>query len=143
MTEVLITDREDLRPGDVLRVWPQAIPEQWAEGPIYEMSGGRLMVAGVSLRWGHGEWATDRFDLTAHPARRTVPDLPTERGSVILVTAINGERLDRPAPSLAPAIGGAWFVYGRGWHFPDDITAWIPATVTETGPEVTRWATST
>lgn len=137
MTEILIHDKDDLRPGDLLRVWPPDEPDRWAEGPICEMSVGRLIVGGLIIGWVSGEWITDRFDLTAHPARRTVPDLPTEAGSVILVTALDGKRLAEPMPAML-GNEGRWFVVGYDWYSADRITGWLPATVTEAGPEVTR-----
>ena len=137
--EILIHDRNDLRPGDVLRVWPQGIPEQWAEGPICETTDGWLMVCGLLIRRSDGEWVFARFDLTAHPARREVPDLPTERGSVVRVTQINISRL--PWPSIGVLVENgpeAWSVLGWGYRRADEITGWVPLTVTEAGPEVTR-----
>ena len=33
MTEILIRNRDDLRPGDLLRVWPQGSPGTGRPGP--------------------------------------------------------------------------------------------------------------
>ena len=79
--ETLITDREALRPGDLLRVWPDGSPECWTEGPIHEMSDGRLWVGVLLIRWSDGEWITDNFDLTEYPARRLVP--PVDEAQVV------------------------------------------------------------
>lgn len=140
-TEILIHNRENLRPGDILRVWPKSVPEQWAEGPICEMADSGLVVGGLFIRWYNGEWASTRFDLTAHPARRTVPDLPTAPGSVVRVTQIHNTRL--PAPRIGVRVEAgytpeAWWVAGYGYRRAEEITGWIPLTVTEAGPEVTR-----
>lgn len=138
-TEILIHNRHSLRPGDILRVWPQDEHDRWAEGPIHETNSGGLMVGGLLIGWVCDEWITDRFDLTAYPARRTVPDLPTERGSVVRVTRIRGTWLPRPSIGvLADNSPEPWWVTGYGYCRPEEITSWIPLAVTEAGPEVTR-----
>lgn len=76
-TEILIHDPGDLRPGDVLRVWPEKHPERWAEGPIWIGNAGVWVVGGRFLCYEDGpeagQWPEVTFDLAAHPARRTVP----------------------------------------------------------------------
>ena len=83
--ETLIYNRDDLRAGDVLRVWPRKHPDRWSEGPIWISSTNAWLVGGRYLCRGDGQWEAD-IDLATHPARRTVP--PVDEAQVEALTEL-------------------------------------------------------
>ena len=127
-----ITNREDLRVGDIATFTHHG--HKFA-GPLWEREEGTLFLGPEGVRYKHrhtGElrWS-QYFEFVS--GTREAPPLPTEPGSVILVSECRGERVD--VPVLAVCDGeGEWRTFGHMfdgcmWHRPDHITAWTPARV--------------
>ena len=127
-----ITNRDDLLVGDIATF---TFNGHKFTGPLWEREEGTLFLGAESVRYkynltGEIRWS-DYFDFIS--ATREAPSLPTEPGSVILVTECRGERVDEPV--LAMMISeGEWVTFGHMfvgyyWYLPEDITEWTPAKV--------------
>lgn len=122
-----ITNREDLRVGDIATF---AYDGHKFTGPLWERSTGTLLIGDSTVRAINGLWLAGH---TFVRATRPAPSLPTEPGSVILVSECRGERVDEPV--LAVLAGdGEWVTFGRmfgehNWYLPEHIAAWTPAKV--------------
>ncbi|WP_102508170.1 hypothetical protein [Sanguibacter massiliensis] len=127
MTVIEITNRDDLRVGDVATF---AYRGHEFSGPLWKREDGRLFLGGEIVRYAIGVWSGY---FTFVRATREAPSLPTEPGSVILVTECHGERLDPPVLAVCDG-DGEWLTLARAidgsrWHLPKHITAWTPAKV--------------
>ena len=118
-----ITNRDDLRVGDIATF---AFDGHEFTGRVWAGGGGALYVGASLVRDSGGP-----YEFVS--GTREAPPLPTEPGSVILVSECRGERVD--VPVLAVCDGdGKWRTFGHMfdgcmWHRPEHIGAWTPARV--------------
>lgn len=137
MTTITITNREDLRPGDDAKF--EFIDFRQGKhpvtGPLWTQEGQNLIVGGDPVRFSDGMWGRAYRFVSA---TRTVPDLPTEPGSVIHVYEARGKRFEKPVLAVLDELGRDWFtpisVDGYFWHSPDHITDWRNVEITEVQP---------
>ena len=136
-TTITITDREDLRPGDVatfeyVRRDGTAHP---FTGPLWTQEGQNLTIGGYPVRFSDGEWSRYYRFVSA---TRTVPDLPTEPGSIIHVYESRGERFEKPVLAVLDELKKDWFtptaVDGYYWHHPEHIIDWRNVEIVEMQP---------
>lgn len=123
-----ITNRDDLRVGDVATFTHHG---HEFTGPLWEREEGTLFLGPEGVRYGHKSRWSEYFTFVR--ATREVPPLPTEPGSVILVTECRGVRVDEPVLAVRD-IEGEWTtptgrLAGYRWHLPEHITEWTPAKV--------------
>lgn len=122
-----ITSRVDLRVGDIATFTYQG---HEFTGPLWNGIRDDLTLGDTLVRFPMGTWS-HYFEFVR--ATRPAPSLPTEPGSVILVSECRGERVDEPV--LAMMISeGEWVTFGHmfagyDWYLPEDITEWTPAKV--------------
>lgn len=107
-----IRNVEDLRPGDIMRMWWDD-PETWFEGPIIEV-GGTWLIGGAVV-WGNYYWRAE-FDLDKYPARREMVNL--RHGTVVDCVLKSGTR-GRAIVDL----DGDWLVYMRDDNTYDSFPA--------------------
>lgn len=129
MSVIEITDREDLRVGDVATF---AFDGNEFTGPLWTEGTGTLFIGPALVRYGGDSdyWS----DCTFVRATREVPDLPTEPGSAVLVTECRGERADKPVVAWWDDVETYWITPTRRFggmttHDSPDITEWTPAKV--------------
>lgn len=127
MSAIEITNRDDLRVGDVATFTYQG---HEFTGPLWNGTRDDLALGDTLVRFPMGTWS-HYFEFVR--ATREVPDQPTEPGAVILVSECRGERLDPPVLAVLDS-DGTWITFGHAiatydWHNPEHITAWKPAKV--------------
>lgn len=123
-----ITNREDLRAGDIATFTYNG---HEFTGPLWGRGEWSLIIGSTSVRHGDGAW-NDYFTFVR--ATREMPPLPTEPGSVILVTECRGERVDEPVVAWWDDVEGYWLTPthrfgGMTTHDARDFTDWAPAKV--------------
>lgn len=137
MATITITDRDDLRPGDnaTFEYVDFAGVGHPNTGPLWAGGLNSLLVGGDTVRFQDRTWST-YFRFVS--ATRTVPDLPTEPGSVIHVYEVRGKRFEKPVLAVLDELGRNWLTSSRiwdlHWHAPEDIADWRPVEVTEVQP---------
>lgn len=123
-----ITDREDLRVGDIATF---TYRDHEFTGEVWRRNGDSLIVGSATARYGDGVWSKH---LTFVRAFRPAPALPTEPGAVILVTECRGTRVGKPVVAWWDDVEGSWTTPahrfgGMTTHDARDITEWTTATV--------------
>lgn len=122
---ITITDLADVRDGDICTV---KIGERQYTGPAYAGEGDSriLLWGGYMLRYSSGK---PGIAIALVSATRTIPSLPTERGSAILIHEALGEVCNPPV--LAVRDGTNTFPWGAtrqigslDWLRDEDITRW-------------------
>lgn len=122
-----ITNRDDLRVGDIATF---AYNGHEFTGEVWTDPEG-LNIGCTIIRFVSGEWTSD---LDFVRATREMPPLPTEPGSVILVTECRGTRVGEPVVAWWDDVEAYWLTPTRRFggmttHDARDFTEWAPAKV--------------
>ena len=122
---ITITDLADVQDGDMVTV---EIAGRQYTGPAYAGAGDSriLLWGGNMLRYSSGKPGTN---VTFVSATRTIPALPTMRGSVILVHEALGEVCNPPVLAVRDGTntfpwGATRQIDGLNWLRDEDITRW-------------------
>lgn len=129
--------RADIRVGDRIRAeWTTCGVERTSTGTVDSIDDKILRSAdGGYIGWIGGSPDAGTYTLLDRPA----PALPTEPGSVILASRIDGVDYDPPVPlayttPAYPSDTAPWILLGdegdrRRWYSPDKIESWAPARI--------------